>query len=1162
MSSPSARRLSMEQTHRGLDWRTVAAGNLVEGQKVLEIPGSTPIELACEKLVEYKVSSAPIYVDQSVENSGSKREYVGMFDYGDVIAYLLLVLKRLKQKSETVSGEDPQVLELMRRVGGGESIPVKLVSDLSHKNPFYSKPYDTPLLEIVRMMSGPAHRVAMMRPNGEIAGILSQSLALIWLYEHAQHSKDESLHRLLNRTLKDLGLGTTPVMSVPSDTMVVNALEVINSKKISSLAVVNPNGVMVGNISMTDVKYIVKSHHHSHLFLTCFQLVSKVRFDKGVEDGQDTYPVFDVKPESTLGYAMAKLIATKAHRVWVTDREGKPMGLVSLTDVLGVLAQYSTGRLENALSTLSLGALGHRSRLDPSYTQPLGTNDPSIRPAHARVASGPSRTYSGRGTSSEEAIDSLLWWHLVMNSPQHNRPSQMSSYFVPDGLQANSTSERVYEGRLEHKERSMQVDSPGATDADTMTLGKCICCNSRLSFPATVASFRCTVCGTINDVRTRRSRFKRSRMSDASDSMDVSSPSFGEPEPLTLRRIKELIALEDMMDGYSDSPKAVPTGTFLELEAAVKQTFGNWELLNASFSNHREVTLTEPGVDLVQVRQAYNLLIGLPVNIVRAMMTSIDILLRRPGPVLRKKEEIRFLVIILENPLLAQHNYPQESQYHHNIAKRVFGLVSCLSNQLHHYLVNWFARFDTVVFRKKVDLANAFITYRLSKALRAGKRFPDIYENDWRISSAARVMALLFAANNQTPHVPIYEFYNTMVDYVDLVADYDSWQQRSGKFAFCQYPFLISMGAKMSVMEIDAKRQMESKLKEAYFNSLIQNMRTTPILYLNIRREYLIEDSLRQLSENREDLKKLLKIGFAGEEGVDMGGLRKEWFLLLVRELFGPQYGMFTWDEDSQLCWFNPASFETSDQYYLVGQILGLAIYNSTILDIKLPLACYKKLFNIPVSLQDLEVFRPALSRGLRQLLEFDGDVEEVFCRDFVGDYEAFGEIQQVPLIPNGQNIPVTNANRVDYVERYVNFILNDSIRDQFEPFKRGFYLVCGCNALSLFRPEEIELLVRGSDEPLNLQELMAVTEYQGFHPQDYTIRHFWSILESMSDENQKRLLTFVTGSDKIPSTGTANMSFKITYAGEDCERHVALRSYVLQSDMSIPISLAAKARA
>ena len=68
---------------------------------------------------------------------------------------------------------------------------------------------------------------------------------------------------------------------------------------------------------------------------------------------------------------------------------------------------------------------------------------------------------------------------------------------------------------------------------------------------------------------------------------------------------------------------------------------------------------------------------------------------------------------------------------------------------------------------------------------------------------------------------------------------------------------------------------------------------------------------------------------------------------------------MFTWDEDSKLCWFNPASLETSDQYYLVGVVIGLAIYNSTILDIHLPLACYKKLFGMHVGLEDLKVFQP-----------------------------------------------------------------------------------------------------------------------------------------------------------------------------------------------------------
>src|SRR5438477_10864929 len=111
---------------------------------------------------------------------------------------------------------------------------------------------------------------------------------------------------------------------------------------------------------------------------------------------------------------------------------------------------------------------------------------------------------------------------------------------------------------------------------------------------------------------------------------------------------------------------------------------------------------------------------------------------------------------------------------------------------------------------------------------------------------------------------------------------------------------------------------------------------------------------------------------------------------------------MFAWDEDSNYCWFNANSFETSDQYFLVGVVIGLAIYNSTILDVHLPLACYKKLLNIPVTLEDLKVFRSAFANGLEKLLTLP-DVESTYL-DFVGEYESYGEMIRVPLIPGGEN--------------------------------------------------------------------------------------------------------------------------------------------------------------
>ena len=59
-----------------------------------------------------------------------------------------------------------------------------------------------------------------------------------------------------------------------------------------------------------------------------------------------------------------------------------------------------------------------------------------------------------------------------------------------------------------------------------------------------------------------------------------------------------------------------------------------------------------------------------------------------------------------------------------------------------------------------------------------------------------------------------------------------------------------------------------------------------------------------------------------------------------------------------------------------------------------------------------------------------DNSIEDVFCLNFVGVYEAYGESREVPLIPGGEDIPVTGENRRQYVERYANFIMNLSIFD------------------------------------------------------------------------------------------------------------------------------------
>jgi E3 ubiquitin-protein ligase HECTD2 len=431
----------------------------------------------------------------------------------------------------------------------------------------------------------------------------------------------------------------------------------------------------------------------------------------------------------------------------------------------------------------------------------------------------------------------------------------------------------------------------------------------------------------------------------------------------------------DVLDTLIPSNTSGNPPSYDELEEHLIKTFSTFESLNESFPNGKETSLHDPGVDLEAVRAFYQKLQGLPCSqkVFLSLIKSSEVLLRRPGRPLNQKEDLRFLLIILENPALAvsffqapsippssstntleepqsliapalssspektpsrlqsqvassiresssrqnsvSHFVSEAQHTQHSLMKRMYGIMSNLPNDLHHYLVNWFTRLlAPAVFRRRVEMINSFIAYRLGKhqkrALLSGpsgasKAQRQLYTNDWQIKASARMMALFFAANTNRPKIDLSEFYNTLVipflfspdtkqvDYCDLITDFDTWELKFGKFSFCQYPFLLSMGAKMNIMEYDARRQMEIKAREAFFTTVFQKRAVAPHLLLKVRRECIIEDSLNQISCNEMDVKKGLRIEFVGEDGVDAGGLRKEWFLLLCREVFDPLYGTF-----------------------------------------------------------------------------------------------------------------------------------------------------------------------------------------------------------------------------------------------------------------------------
>jgi len=132
------------------------------------------------------------------------------------------------------------------------------------------------------------------------------------------------------------------------------------------------------------------------------------------------------------------------------------------------------------------------------------------------------------------------------------------------------------------------------------------------------------------------------------------------------------------------------------------------------------------------------------------------------------------------------------------------------------------------------------------------------------------------------------------------------------------------------------------------------NPEMSPYLVLKVNRNNLLYDTLNYVNNSALKLQKPMKVQFIGEPGVDEGGVRKEFFQLLIKELFDPNFGMFNYNNEVGKCWFNGLTHEPNINFEMVGVLMGLAVFNQVLVDMPFPTACYKKLLGVPITLDDL----------------------------------------------------------------------------------------------------------------------------------------------------------------------------------------------------------------
>eukprot|EP00927_Polykrikos_kofoidii_P059302 TRINITY_DN54492_c0_g1_i1.p1 TRINITY_DN54492_c0_g1~~TRINITY_DN54492_c0_g1_i1.p1 ORF type:complete len:1400 (-),score=242.58 TRINITY_DN54492_c0_g1_i1:173-4372(-) len=317
---------------------------------------------------------------------------------------------------------------------------------------------------------------------------------------------------------------------------------------------------------------------------------------------------------------------------------------------------------------------------------------------------------------------------------------------------------------------------------------------------------------------------------------------------------------------------------------------------------------------------------------------------------------------------------------------------------------------------------------------------------------------------------------------------------------------------------------------------------------LQVQRSRLLHETMVALQNAApQELRKPIKIKFTDEDGVDEGGVAKEYFRLLSVQLFHPDYNMFKCDPDSRYLWFDPGSFNEAEDFWTVGAVVGLAVYNNLPgLDVSFPPALFKKLKDLPVTLEDLSLAFPSRGTSLQALIDWvppegmspeeaDQLFQDTFCIDFSVSYEVCGESVTVSLVggDEGNPPPVTFQEREKFVKLFTEWHLTEGVKKQFDAFKRGFSRVCGSPVFNCLSATELEAIVCG-EKDLNVAHLRKgshIVDSEVSFKEGY-IDAFWQILESFTATQKRQFLKFVTGSDLAPVGGLERLGLKLQRNG------------------------------
>ena len=323
---------------------------------------------------------------------------------------------------------------------------------------------------------------------------------------------------------------------------------------------------------------------------------------------------------------------------------------------------------------------------------------------------------------------------------------------------------------------------------------------------------------------------------------------------------------------------------------------------------------------------------------------------------------------------------------------------------------------------------------------------------------------------------------------------------------------------------------LDFDVKRRYFRQELDKLKDSirgDDLAVHVRRTHVFDDSYRELNRRSpDDWKHRFYIAFEGEEGQDAGGLLREWYMIISKEIFNPDYALFMINPGDRVTYMpNPSShFNPNHLSYFrfIGHIIAKALFDNKFLDCYFTRAFYKHILGVPVKYTDMESVDNEFYKNLVSILE--SDIDSLGVDLYFGiDINEFGVTQSRDLKPNGRNLKVTNENKNEYVRLVCQEKMIGSIRQQVSAFLQGFYEIIPKSLISIFNEQELELLISGLPE-IDLEDLRRNTEYHKYTSNSLQIQWFWRALKAFDKEDQAKFLQFVTGTSKVPLQGFAKL--------------------------------------